>query len=73
VKAAKFFLSKIIWIDMDPIKMKITMKKVAGFHSLDFTAFLSDLLKPDRSGFGTRLFQNEGSATVGIEVAYRDP
>jgi len=47
-------------MDMDPIRRKIIMKKVAGFQSFDLAVFLNvvvgELL---RRGFGTRLTQND--------------
>jgi len=62
VNASKSFLSEIIWTDMEPMKRKITMKKVAGFHSLDLL-FLP--FSPGRRNFGTMDFQNAGRATLG--------
>lgn len=48
-------------MDMDPIRRKMKMKKVAGFHSLDFGFLVPDLEEGSlRSGFGIMFFQNEG-------------
>lgn len=73
VKAAKSFFREIICIDMDPMRRKMAMKKVAGFHSLDFG--FPSFAELDLSGFGTRDFQNDGCAIVGIalELAQRIP
>jgi hypothetical protein len=47
-------------MDIDPIRRNIMMKKVAGFHSFDLTFFLNAALgELLRSGFGTRLSQND--------------
>ena len=69
MKAAKFFLSEIIWIDIDPMRRKIIMKNVAGFQSFDFTLLgaFGSAGAPRRRGFGIRDFQNDVSATVSGE------
>ncbi|KAK0753154.1 peptidase family C50-domain-containing protein [Schizothecium vesticola] len=64
VNASNSFLSAIIWMDMEPISRKMTMKKVAGFHSLDFFLLLLGFSERRRN-FGTMDFQNEGWATSG--------
>jgi hypothetical protein len=47
-------------MDMDPIKRNMTMKKVAGFHSLELTFFFKAARgELWRRGFGTRLSQND--------------
>jgi hypothetical protein len=64
MKVEKSFLSAIIWMDMDPISRKMKMKNVAGFHPFwGFVFFPGAVDGWDRSGFGTRDFQKEGSAT----------
>lgn len=54
--------------------MKMTMKKVAGFHSLDLgflgTCQSTSCLRP-RNGFGIRDFQKDVSAIEGAELALR--
>lgn len=51
---------------MDPMNRNMTMKKVAGFHSLDLGFFFSGVpqstvdLGRGRRGFGIRDFQKEG-------------
>lgn len=46
---------------MEPINKKMAIKKVAGFHSLDF---FFNWRFSFRSGFGTRDLQNEPSTMV---------
>ena len=48
---------------MEPIKRKMMMKNVAGFHSLE-RGFFSRGTSDRRSGFGIRDFQKEVSTTV---------
>ena len=58
---------------IDPIRIKITIKKVIGFHSLDFGPLAAVLEFDLRSGFGMRLAQNEVEAIDGAEAYDRGP
>lgn len=57
-------------MDMDPIRRKVTMKKVAGFHSLDFV-LASWARFSFRKGFGMREVQNDACVTEGRELSHR--
>ena len=73
MNVANSFFSEIICMDIDPISRKMTMKKVAGFHSFGFFALAVSSLDEDRSGFGIIDFQKEGLATFGtVELMARD-
>lgn len=54
---------------MEPMKRKITMKKVAGFQSFDLTFFAAPGSLDFRNGLGTIVFQNDGCSNVGSELA----
>ena len=52
---------------LDPINRKMTMKKVAGFHSVDFGAFeiVDGMVFRSRINLGTMECQTVGLATRG--------
>ena len=58
---------------MDPIRIKITIKNVIGFHSLDLGFLIADLDFDFRSGFGMRLAQKDVEAIDGMEAYDRGP
>jgi len=58
---------------MDPIRIKITMKNVIGFHSLDFDFLFTDLEFDLRIGLGIRPAQKEVEVIDGVEAYDRGP